>query len=197
MPASRVTRRHYENLSANWITKILALIAGILSWIGKPFYVFLTFVFILLFALIEKIGKETLCLAYKIISLSKITVISLTRLSLPKFHLTHYKKKNTFLPFKKTRFKVSRISFAFLPKLRFNLKKKRYKIITLASIALLAFTTFWVMLLKDLPKPGELKTRDQIVSTKIYDRNGNLLFKIVGSRIFFRQGPESRSDFQH
>lgn len=36
----------------------------------------------------------------------------------------------------------------------------------------------WIWVLKDLPKPGVLATRDQVVSTKIYDRNGTLLFKI-------------------
>lgn len=36
----------------------------------------------------------------------------------------------------------------------------------------------WNLVLKDLPTPGELVTRDQAVTTKIYDRNGQLLFKI-------------------
>ncbi len=38
--------------------------------------------------------------------------------------------------------------------------------------------SFWFLILKDIPSPKELITRDQEVSTKIYDRNGELLFKI-------------------
>ncbi len=37
---------------------------------------------------------------------------------------------------------------------------------------------FYFFVLKDLPSPRELVTRNQIVTTKIYDRNGELLYKI-------------------
>jgi len=37
---------------------------------------------------------------------------------------------------------------------------------------------FYFTILKDLPSPRELVTRDQIVTTKIYDKNGNILYKI-------------------
>lgn len=37
---------------------------------------------------------------------------------------------------------------------------------------------FYFFILKDLPSPRELVTREQIVTTKIYDRNGELLYKI-------------------
>lgn len=41
------------------------------------------------------------------------------------------------------------------------------------------FITFiYLVIIKDLPSPKELRTKDQIVSTKIYDRNGELLYKI-------------------
>lgn len=38
--------------------------------------------------------------------------------------------------------------------------------------------TLWFFFLQDLPSPYELTTRNQEVSTKIYDRNGVLLYKI-------------------
>ena len=38
--------------------------------------------------------------------------------------------------------------------------------------------TFYYFILKDLPSPNRLITRHQAVSTKIYDRNGQLLFTI-------------------
>lgn len=37
---------------------------------------------------------------------------------------------------------------------------------------------FYMFVIKDLPKPSELSSRKPIVSTKIYDRNGNLLYTI-------------------
>lgn len=37
---------------------------------------------------------------------------------------------------------------------------------------------FYFLLLKDLPQPDKLITREQIISTKIYDRHGQLLYKI-------------------
>jgi 1A family penicillin-binding protein len=48
-------------------------------------------------------------------------------------------------------------------------------------IGVMLFSTgawFYFYVLKDLPSPRELVTREQIVTTKIYDRNGELLYKI-------------------
>src|SRR3989344_220208 len=53
-------------------------------------------------------------------------------------------------------------------------------VISLAAFTLLTGIIIFLLggILKDLPSPDRLKDRKQIVSTKIYDRNGNLLFKI-------------------
>lgn len=40
------------------------------------------------------------------------------------------------------------------------------------------FGLFYSLILSDLPRPQKLLTRNQIVTTKIYDRNNNLLYKI-------------------
>lgn len=49
----------------------------------------------------------------------------------------------------------------------------------LVTVVALSFTIpFYSFVIKDLPSPQNLLTRDQAVSTKIYDRHGNLLFKI-------------------
>lgn len=47
----------------------------------------------------------------------------------------------------------------------------------LLSISFLGFSTWWLVL-RDLPSPKELVTRDLEVSTKIYDRERKLLYKI-------------------
>ena len=47
-------------------------------------------------------------------------------------------------------------------------------IFTVLSICL----GFYLLIIKDMPSPKELESRTPEVSTKIYDRNGNLLYKI-------------------
>src|SRR4030042_87695 len=44
--------------------------------------------------------------------------------------------------------------------------------------ALFILGNYFFLFIKDLPQPQRLMTRDQIVSTKIYDRHGELLYKI-------------------
>lgn len=45
-------------------------------------------------------------------------------------------------------------------------------------ITIFLFVSGWMIILRDLPKPGQLITHNPASSTRIYDRNGNLLFKI-------------------
>ncbi len=68
-----------------------------------------------------------------------------------------------------------------LPKLKIVLPRLSRKVIVSLSVLFslfLALYLFYFLLLKDLPRPDKLITRDQIVSTKIYDRHGRLLYKI-------------------
>lgn len=50
--------------------------------------------------------------------------------------------------------------------------------IIFAILFAVSSTVFYMLILRDLPSPRELVTRRQIVTTKIYDRNGILLYKI-------------------
>ena len=45
------------------------------------------------------------------------------------------------------------------------------------ALLLLSLFVYW-FIFKDLPHPDKLVTRDQVVTTKIYDRHGELLYKI-------------------
>ncbi len=56
--------------------------------------------------------------------------------------------------------------------------KKWFLLLLIIIIILLSIFLFFVFILKDLPHPNRLITRRQIVSTKIYDRHGELLYKI-------------------
>jgi len=59
-------------------------------------------------------------------------------------------------------------------------KPKTIAVIFIAvfSFGLISSYLFWTIVLKDLPSPRKLTTREVEVSTKIYDRNGTLLYKI-------------------
>ena len=82
--------------------------------------------------------------------------------------------------------KIPAISFPKprLPSLTAPTLSKRL-LIRLSFLLLFAFslaTVFYFYVLKDLPSPHDLQKRDQAVSTKIYDRNGALLYKIYKSQ---------------
>lgn len=64
-----------------------------------------------------------------------------------------------------------------LPKLNFNISIKKRYLITTFFVLLICFS-FYFFILKDLPKPSELTSRQIDVSTKIYDRNNILLYTI-------------------
>ena len=59
------------------------------------------------------------------------------------------------------------------------LAQRGFTVATLFAVLLaVSSTMFYLYILRDLPSPRELVTRKQIVTTKIYDRNGILLYKI-------------------
>ncbi len=70
-----------------------------------------------------------------------------------------------------------------LPRIKILFPRIRVKRVVVFSLLILFFflataSFFYFSILKDLPDPNKLITRDQIVSTKIYDRRGQLLYKI-------------------
>lgn len=73
-----------------------------------------------------------------------------------------------------------KISFS---KIRLPRITKRFIVFILLMIifSLSVVTLFYSQILKDLPGPDRLITRNQILSTKIYDRHGRLLYKIYRS----------------
>jgi len=165
--------------------------------IGKPFYwFFLGIVFLLIF--IGKVTKNILNKVNKIKQkiAKKINDLKINRLKKrlklrKKFKAKSKRIKKT----KKIRFigsffnlvnlskwsvkkpkKVKLPSLGFRLKIRFT-KKLSWFIATLLIIVSLS-SFLWFYALKGLPNPEGLINRDQIVSTKIYDRNGKLLYKI-------------------
>jgi penicillin-binding protein 1C len=113
----------------------LKVIKRVLEFVGRPFYLLLSYFFIALVFVIYSPG-------HFLINSFRFLLVFIRKVRLPPI-----------------RIKISRrVSF----------------------FVILAFGIFifWNFILKDLPSPRELTTRKQEVSTKIYDRNGVLLYKI-------------------
>jgi len=96
-------------------------------------------------------------------------------------------KLNSFFSLVLLKLKIISIRLVLLiPRPSFRrISKVRFLIFILFSIILLfagAAGLFWYYIFKDLPKPDELTKRDIEVSTKIYDRNGMLLYKIYDEK---------------
>lgn len=138
----------------------------------------------------KKGNKELLIFAEKIkafLWFIEVLPIALEKLA---FRFITYLRKN-FQPIKTLRLLILRFSL-FLLALKKNVLKigfpklpkfSFFKI--LSGLLILVFIIgfiggvgFWYFILKDLPSPQELNSREQKVSTKIYDRNGILLYNI-------------------
>lgn len=160
MPGYRVSRQEQNGSTSAAIAKKLLRETGVLlALVGKPFYFFFATLIVGFFLLSGLIGKAILSMV------KEVKLPSPPKL--PRFSFGLHKPKFKF----PLRLRLR------LPKLR----RPRKRILLPLSFFLLLFTFFffiWLWLLRDLPKPGELTTRSQKVSSKIYDRNGNLLFKV-------------------
>ena len=127
----------------------------------------------------EKIGKPfywlLMGLTLGAISLLNFLVKIIARIHLPKFKLRF---KRPVLKIKLPHFKLPKLK---KPKLRFpKWRISKRKIMITLILAFLLFTIYYLLftIFYRLPNPNRLVTREQVVSTKIYDRNGQLLYKI-------------------
>jgi 1A family penicillin-binding protein len=146
-----------ENLSYKIAKRSLKLTARLLSFIGKPFYIGL--LSIIIFSIYLYYGIKKITKKYDIVLL-KIYSSLLTEIK--KFFV---KQKFFF------------IKHDFRPKI-VRPKRLVLKVSVITVIVIFASTFFWTFILEDLPSPMELSQKSPEVSTKIYDRNGVLLYKI-------------------
>ena len=140
----------------------LKTLTGLLFFVGKP-----------LFFILSHLIIAFLFVAYIVGHSSRIFSLLMYRYIFPKI--------KTFSVLFGLRLKIFLLRiFSTVSKIRppkFALKPKTSFIFFFLFLLLLLFS-FWFTILKDLPSPKELLRRDQEVSTKIYDRNGVLLYKI-------------------
>jgi len=169
-------------------TTALFLLSSILIAVGKPFYrilssVVITIIFVLYITghLARKVFNLFLQIKLPSINLPKINFRKKTsKILSPQFKIKL--PKLNFPKFVFPDFKLNKLSFknSYFFKRPYFIKKpffvkKRYVIIFIFVGLLVA--GYW-LLIKDLPSPSELTTRQVDVSTKIYDRNGILLYTI-------------------
>ncbi len=144
----------------------------ILEIVGRPFFwLLLTFAY-LLFLLISSIGQLVFSLIKQIAKL-------------PYQVKPFIKTLNQYLSKLKVALKPPKIRLPKikLPRLYLPKPSKKWLVFFFAATFLFIMAVlFFVYILKDLPHPERLITREQIVSTKIYDRHGNLLYKIYRSQ---------------
>lgn len=173
-------------LAQNLNNKVLQLTKGLLTDIGKPFFYLLSLTVILLLFISYYLGV----LVTYLISLSLKSFKRAGKVKVPKLKLKIPKvkwpkiptKPEAFLgrwPFRLALLRL-RLNFLRLPKITLPRLRIRLGVVIISSIIILVFllSGFWVLFIKDLPPPEGLTTREIEVSTKIYDRNGVLLYKI-------------------
>jgi len=131
-------------------TTALVLLMALLTAVGKPFYFILSHIFI--------------ALAFTFYTIRHL----IASIKIPQFKMPKVKVKKVH-KIVSPKFKLPKITFP-------NIHIKKRFIILLVAIGLLGIG-YWI-LFRDLPSPKDLTTRQIDVSTKIYDRNNNLLYTI-------------------
>ena len=102
----------------------------------------------------------------------------LPKISLQKIHFAKFRSVLAF-PHKLIRLSFLKVKLIFLKISSFAKKVFHPKMPGIfVFLVFLVFFIFWITILKGLPSPTDLTNRKQQVSTKIYDRNGILLYNI-------------------
>jgi len=133
----------------------------IFNKIGKPFYwLFLALIYFLIY-LFQFLTKTASWLFRKI----------------KKIHLPHWPWPQLRFKFKLPKPKIKKIKIK-KPKFRLKLPRRRIILLTIILFFFVITSYLFFTIFYGLPNPNKLITRDQAISTKIYDRDGQLLYKI-------------------
>jgi penicillin-binding protein 1C len=167
---------------------MIKAIKRVLILIGKPIYFVLSRLVLGLtffFYTTNRVGKKKKRVKSKILYKG----LSFPKVKLPKFKFPAIKIPKISPRLKLDELKISLFELRILSKLKgffvrklTRLQKLQLKIrirIILISISILTLAFYsYFAIFRGLPSPRELDSRQPQVSTKIYDRNGNLLYKI-------------------
>jgi 1A family penicillin-binding protein len=153
-------------MMATW-TVLLAKIVSFLQFIGRPLFYFLiycVYAFLFVCTTIGHLLLNIFLYIYQkmILAIKKITETKIT-FTLPKIVLPTVAIPKIIFP-------------TIKPKIRIPFLKLIVVIFLLFFLSLSAFYAY--LFVADLPDPNQLAIRKQAQTTKIYDRNGELLYKI-------------------
>jgi penicillin-binding protein 1C len=155
--------------------KILKLI---LASVGRPFYFLISrgiIGFIAIFYIFRKSGKTGKKKIYKKGKTKKTS----KKVKLPKIgSIIRLEELRIYLFELKIWSHVKGAAAKFSNRLRNRKTKIKLRSVYLILFILLLTAGFYFLILRGLPSPKELDSRQPEVSTKIYDKNGNVLYKI-------------------
>lgn len=170
------------------------VVLNTLETLGRPVYLLLLYTLLALafgLFLVGKTTRETTSTIRKKLTKSRKharkTVLGWSKQLKKSVNFSRTPTKSTARPTHKALVKKSWLLYPkltlhkfHLPKFRIAIPKIKFKkaAVFLVGALLVAALAFWFVILKDLPSPHELTTRQVAASTKIYDRNGVLLYKI-------------------
>lgn len=158
----------------------------IFELIGKPFF-WITFFVALIITILTKFFVQLILWFLKIIyrTFLKKEKRKKSHVQVKKNIVLSRFQGNNYLPSVPLLFQKIGGFFLFIPSFRKIFHhfpfKKVFIISIFPAIFLIAFA-FYLEILRDLPDPNRLLTRSQILTTKIYDRNGELLYKVYRSQ---------------
>jgi 1A family penicillin-binding protein len=143
--------------------KPLKWIGLLFEKIGKPFYWLLVSLVLLVINILPFITLTF----FQIIKKSK-------KIRLPKIHLAQFKKPKI----RPRVIKKPKVEKAKRRPLRIKIPLRKLVLILISLLFLVSIFSFLFTIFYRLPNPNQLITRDQMITTKIYDRHGQLLYKI-------------------
>lgn len=160
----------------------LKIVAEGLSFIGKPFYFILSNAVLGLIFLLFLTGKATKAIFTAVVK--NLRGLSTLQLRTPKPRIP---KIRVFIRLKTLRISLLKLKTVLLVKRLFAKKITRFQKLQLKKkVSLIALTLgvcslifyIYFAIFRHLPSPKQLSQRESQISTKIYDRQGNLLYKI-------------------
>jgi len=164
------------------------MIKKFLVFVGKPFYIIFSTIFLLPIVILNKVstikfskkqkGKATKKKKLKVkIKTKKIKAIKRTPIKI-NFNLKLVRLRIKLILIKVV--KELKDFFSISTKKKFKrFPHHRIRLFVLIPVVIIFICSlFYLFIIKDMPSPSQLGTRSPEVSTKIYDRNGNLLYKI-------------------
>ncbi len=157
-------------------------VRAILATIGRPIYFLLSHLTLGVIFILYKTGYVLRRLVTSIVK--RYPRRRTKKTALPKFQ---FPKFGPFFRIEKLKIALFELKLAARLKKFFSKKitrfqklrfKKRVSIVAVLLVALALLFYFYYFIFRTLPSPNQLGTREPQVSTKIYDRNGILLYKI-------------------